>query len=166
MKHKVWPREPCCTGLSCWLSALLTKCLCGTVQYKLAPERLTRLGNSNVLRLPVINLTIFIYQRIYISIHKGMVVEKCPEGGGDRTQYKLLTISAKLSLIFHPKYHLYFHSKHLFSLVQWAKCASYVYFFWPLKNMENFSHYGLWRKEKNCFSLWLKFSYTIFIRFM
>ena len=44
MKHKVCPRQPCCTGQSCPQSQ---------VQYKLRPERLTRLGNLNVLRLPV-----------------------------------------------------------------------------------------------------------------
>ena len=44
MKHKVSPRQPCCTGQSYPQSQ---------VQYKLGPERLTRLGNSNVLRMPV-----------------------------------------------------------------------------------------------------------------
>ena len=44
LKHKVGPRQPCCTGQSCPQSQ---------VQYKRGPERLTRLGNSNVLRLPV-----------------------------------------------------------------------------------------------------------------
>ena len=44
MKHKVLARQPCCTGESCPQSQ---------VQYKLGPEGLTRLGNSNVLRLPV-----------------------------------------------------------------------------------------------------------------
>ena len=85
MKHKAWPRQPCCTGQSCpqsqvqtgtrkvdparkfkctptarvltsWLQ--LPECNCSIsvqsqLQYKLGPERLTRLGNSNVLRLPV-----------------------------------------------------------------------------------------------------------------
>ena len=32
MKHKVWPRQPCCIGWSCWLSSLLTQCPCGTGQ--------------------------------------------------------------------------------------------------------------------------------------
>ena len=32
MKHKVWPRQPCCTGYTCWLSSLLTQCPHGTVQ--------------------------------------------------------------------------------------------------------------------------------------
>ena len=35
-------------------SALFTQC--PAIQYKLGPERLTRLGNSNVLRLPVWNI--------------------------------------------------------------------------------------------------------------
>ena len=30
--HKVWPRQPCCTGLSYWVSALLTQSLGDTVQ--------------------------------------------------------------------------------------------------------------------------------------
>ena len=39
MKCKVLPRQPCCTGQSCPQSQVL---------YKLGPERLTWLGNSNL----------------------------------------------------------------------------------------------------------------------
>ena len=55
MKHKVRLRQPSYIGQSCPQSQ---------VQYKLGPVRLSRLGNSNVLKLPVIS-----YMTVYLSIY-------------------------------------------------------------------------------------------------
>ena len=44
IKHKVWPRQP--------IECLLYQPKVRAIQYKQGPERLTRLVNSNVLRLP------------------------------------------------------------------------------------------------------------------
>ena len=66
MKHKVCPRQPCCTGNSCPQSQ---------VQYKLGPERLTRLGNSNLQRLPVYNICI-LYCTVISKISTCTVIGK------------------------------------------------------------------------------------------
>ena len=55
-KSKINPKsdriKPCCTAASP-IECLLYLPNVRAIQYKLGPERLTRLGNSNVLRLPV-----------------------------------------------------------------------------------------------------------------
>ena len=56
---KVWLRQPCCTTSSP-IECLLCLANVRAKQYKLGPERLTRLGNSNVPRLPVNYLSFFI----------------------------------------------------------------------------------------------------------
>ena len=101
------------------------------IQYKLGPERLTRFGNSNVLRLPVLGVFVFVSnkdQNGWINRTKtfcGTSNDLTKVYGWSKFQNKASN-KIRLSLNFEI-YDIFFKSANFFTMFKKRKCSQLKY---------------------------------------